>query len=705
MYNGIVLNSRWQIMTTIRKILIDILESQAFDRLEPFKHSVVWKSFVQEERVLLARLLVMQGAHQLRQGDHQALESFDIANHISSDALEILYQQGSILSGYRENIRCLMLACQVLARALQQDPLFFKGWYLHAQVLIDMGHFEGEASYFIEANQKFERAQSLLESVQESINREEFFWKWGICLASLGKVSGEPLDFYQAIIKYREAYELGCQDGKFFNDFGHSLADLASLLEKPEYFAEALIFFNRAVRQDPQTFDGWYNQACCIQSLAEFKRYQKLLEQADRSFLKAVEIDSNCSQLWFKWGQLEATIGKNKCDLQKLEASLLKFAKAYQLDAGHPEILASWAETELFLGVHEERIDLVQSAHAKIVNSLEIQPEDSDAWYIYGSCLNELGHYFSDEDYHNQAIEKFQYGLSLSRQHPLLWYGLAQAHFSLGELTEEQALFEKAVRYCARVVECGEEGFPQFWNDWGVALLKLGEMTQQVAHIELAIEKFEQALKQPIQNIEGEDLDLEWVYNYGCAFDVLGDLKEEPQHFEKAIQILSQVLQLDPNYGLARYNLALALSHLGEAMFDIEHYHKAIEHFQFLIDQNPEDDMIHLDFGMSLISLGLLIHDVHHPEGSQTLYRQAESHLMQTAALGNTQAYYQLAGLYSITGHYDHAMHYLERAQFCDTLPGIEDLLHDEWLEELRQTPSFRQFINELSSQQSMDDK
>jgi tetratricopeptide (TPR) repeat protein len=235
--------------------------------------------------------------------------------------------------------------------------------------------------------------------------------------------------------------------------------------------------------------------------------------------------------------------------------------------------------------------------------------------------------------------------------------------------------------------------------------LKLAEIRQQASYVEMAIEKFERALKQPIQVGEGEEVDLEWIYNYGCAFDLLGDLKEEPCYFEKAIQVLTQILQLDPNYTLARYNLALALSYLGEAMFEVEHYHKAIEHFQFLLDQDPEDEMMHLDFGMSLTNLGLLIYDINHPERSQALYRQAENHLMQAAALGNTQAYYQLAGLYSITEHYDHAMHYLERAQFCGTLPGIEDVLHDEWLEGLRQIPSFWQFINELSSQQSMDDK
>jgi len=692
-------------MASTRKTLIDILESQAFDRLEPFKQPTVWKSFEQQERLLLARLLVMQGAHQLAQEDHQALDTFDTAAQVSSNAPEILFQQGVILSSYRENLRCLTLASQALARALQQNPLFLKAWYLRAQVLTDIGLFEAEASYFTEAHQNFERAHAYLDSIEQPVRREEFYWKWGLCLASLGRASGEPLDFYGSIEKFRHACQLGCDEAKFFNDFGHSLASLGYLLDRSECFAEALIYFNKAVRQDPCGFDGWYNQACCIQSLAEYKSYEKLLEQASLSFVKAAEINPQQAQVWFKWAELEARMGRLKRDQQKLEASLLKFARAYELESGHPQILSSWAEAQLFLGAQEERLDLIQSAHIKIISSLEIQAEDPEIWYLYGSCLNELGHYFSDEGYYHQAIEKFQYGLSLSRQNPLLWYGMALAHFALGELKEEQTLFEKAVRYCSRVIECGGEGFAQFWNDWGVALLKLAEMTQEMSHVEMAIEKFERALKSPIQHMEKEDVDLEWVYNYGCALDLLGDLKGEPAHFEKAVQALTQILQLDPNYHLARYNLALALSHLGEAVSDVEFYYKAIEHFQILLEHDPEDDIVHLDIGMSLIDLALLMRDAHHPERSQLLYHHAENHLMQSVALGNAQGYYQLAGLYSIIGNYEQSMHYLERAQFSDVLPGIEDLMHDDWLEGLRQTGAFRQFINELSSRQSMDDK
>lgn len=692
-------------MTHIRQTLIDIQETQCFERLEPFKHSAVWSTLAQDERVLLARLLVMQGAQQLAQGSQQVLESFESAAKISSFDPQILYSQGAILASYRENFRCLMLASQAFSHALKQNSDYFDAWYGHALVLMELGRAEGEVAFLLQADKNFEKAETLYDTLEANLPAGELFWQWGRCLASLGQLSGEPLDFHRANGKYALACDLGCQHPDFFIDYGKCYVDLGELLERQDYLGEALKLFNQAIREDQHHFEGWYNQACCLQRILDYKYHDPIVELAERSFVRAVEIQLDHPGLWHKWGRLEATVGKAKRDHQKVAASLEKYARANELEANHPQILSSWAETELYLGAQNEQLELIHSAQSRIIRSLEVQPEDPDAWYIYGSCLNELGNYFLDEDYYFQAIEKFQYGLSLARRHPLLWYGLAISNFALGELLNEKDLFEKSVRSCARVIECGGGGFPQFWNDWGVALLKLADMTNEGSHAELAIEKFEKAIKLSENDIVIENVDLEWVYNYGCAFDLLGDFTEDPQHFEKAVQILTQVLQLDPNYRQARYNLALALSHLGEAIYDVEPYHKAIEHFEYLLDADPEDEVIHLDFGMALTNLGLLVEDIHHPERSQTLFRQAENHLVQAAALGNMLSHYQLAGLYSLTENYEHAMHHLERARFIGVLPGIDDLLHDDWLEGLRRTPAFRQFINELSSRQSMDDK
>lgn len=685
-------------MTPIQKILIEIQETESFEKLEAFKNPQIWEQMVKEERELFALLLIQLGTQQLAKGHQQVLDNFDIAAKVSLYSPAVLYQQGMAFASYKENGRCLHLACQAFAQAVKVDPSFTLAWYNWALTLFNLGELEGEITYFIEADLKFQTAFNLTVAIP-SIDRGMFHWNWGRCLAALGKLCEEPIDFYRAINQYRLAAESGIELVTFFNNHGQALADLATLLEKQELFLEALKLFEQAIESYPESFEAWYNRACCLLKINEQVLKEDDLEQIFDSFERAAELNPDYTDIWLKWGQLETSVGKIKRDEKILEAGLEKFAKANQLDPYHPLILSCWAETELFLGANQERLDLLQSAKLKLIKSLEMHPENVDTWYLYGSCLNELGRYFADKTFYRQAIEKFEYGLSLAEETPFLWYGLALSHFSLGELTDDETAFEKAVSYCSRVVDYGGGTFAQFWNDWGVALLKLGEMKDQQNFVELAIEKFERALKQPVFSVDQEDVDLEWVYNYGCAFDLLGDLTEEAQYFERAIQILTQVLQLDPNYSHARYNLALSLSHLGEANSDVEPYHKAIEHFHRLIEEDPEDELIHMDFGISLINLALLIQEAHHPERSQALYRQAEHHLTQATFLGNSEAYYQLAGLYSLTGQYPLSMHCMERAKFFAALPGLDDLMHDDWLENLRQTTPFRQFINQLSSQ------
>src|SRR5262249_11240166 len=154
-------------------------------------------------------------------------------------------------------------------QALQKNPHDQKAWVLRAVVLTNMGVFDNEASFLNEAHHHFEKALSLIGSSEEPIYLSEFYWKWGCCLAALGKLSGEPLDFHQAIDKFHRADESGCHDYRFYLDFGHSYADLAALLEKSEYFAEAFQLFNQAVQLEPSSFEGWFHQACCLRCLTE----------------------------------------------------------------------------------------------------------------------------------------------------------------------------------------------------------------------------------------------------------------------------------------------------------------------------------------------------------------------------------------------------------------------------------------------------
>jgi tetratricopeptide (TPR) repeat protein len=157
---------------------------------------------------------------------------------------------------------------------------------------------------------------------------------------------------------------------------------------------------------------------------------------------------------------------------------------------------------------------------------------------------------------------------------------------------------------------------------------------------------------------------------------------------------LTKALEIEPNYLHARYNLALSYAHLGEIALDMDSFHKSIENFQILLTQDVEDEMGWNDYGLTLIHLAEFIFDPTRPEQTLKLYEVAEAKLMQAVALGCVQSYYNLACLYSLMSNYPLAMHFLEKAETAKALPLREEMLQDEWLENLRGTVSFRNFIS-----------
>lgn len=693
-------------MTHFHETLTQIQESQRFDLLEPLKYPDQWDLMAPEERELFARLLLLQGAEQLARGEPRVLDTFDIAAKVSSNSPWIFFQQGLIFASQEKNSRCLKLAVHNFKKAVEGKPTSFAGWHKWGEALLLLGILDHDLETLMQAQAKLAHADTLFPSDATDEQKQEFQWKWGTCFATIGMHSGEPIDFFESVNHFRIAAQHGCQNPLLCLDYGNALADLGSLLEKRELFEEALQQFEHVTKIDPENPEGWRCHGCCLARLHEMAPKPEYVTKAIECFKASTALFDQNGYLWLKWAQLEAHQGRITGSRELLESSLERFAKANELEPNHPGILGNWAETELMLAYQHDRHDLILSAKGKIIKSLELQPNNSEGWYVYGACLNEMGRYFEDKSYYLEAIEKFQHGLSLNRQNSLLWYGLALSNFALGELQEDLSLIEKSVYYCARVLECGESSpYAQFWNDWGVALLKLGEMTNQTKHVEAAIEKFERALKQPLFDPVNEDVDLEWVYNYSCALDLLGELTEDPRHYEKAVQMLSQILQMEPTYTEARYNLALSLSHLAHALSDLELFNKAVEHFQFLVGEDAEDDIVHLDFATCLVNLALLVDDVNNPNQSEALFRQAEGHLMRSASLGNNDAYYLLASVCSLTGQFPLGIHFLEKAESLRALPTVEQILHDDWIEDLRKSPLFKQFLSRLTTKQPQEEK
>lgn len=687
---------------SIQEKFKSILATNAFDQLVSYKEPVSWNSMTQDERELLGLLFVKQGEHQLHQGDNKVLESFELATKVAPQSPMIYFRQALVYATQGQNIRCLRAADTALDKATQLDPAFISAWHSWGNILVRIGVFYDDAVYFQQADEKFTEAQRLSQETNTKLT-ESLYWHWGICWYHLGKHSGEAVDFFRSLEKFRIADEQGVEFGEFHNDYGNILIDLACLVGREELFIEAADHYEKATSLAPSNYEGWLNLACTYQRLYDFSGSRDYFHKADECFERSADMHPEDPTIWLRWAELYVNAGKASRDLDRLQASFDKFKRSEAIEPGNPYVMLRWCEAQMLAASFSESLEMLREAESKIGLVLKAIPQQPEAWYVFGLCLSEFGRYFAADEYYHQAIEKFKHGLEIKNAHPLLLHGMALAHFSIGELKSDVEAIEKSIEYFSKVADLGGRLFPQFLSDWGVALMKLGEMTSERSHIEEAAAKFEEAISGRLDALDGEEIELEWLYNYGCAMDFLGDFHDESVYYEKAVQVLSHVLKIDPDYIHARYNLALALSHLGELNSDVECFHQALEQFHEVLMHDQEDEITWNDYGLALLNLAMLTTDPVHSEKALDFFNQAEVKLQHAVALGSLHAYYNLACLYALTHNPSAAIHYLEKAEQCDALPPADDVIHDEWLDGLRDQPAYRLFISRLLNQQDDD--
>lgn len=120
---------------------------------------------------------------------------------------------------------------------------------------------------------------------------------------------------------------------------------------------------------------------------------------------------------------------------------------------------------------------------------------------------------------------------------------------------------------------------------------------------------------------------------------------------------------------------------------------QAIELFEEICKVESDNENIWSDLGYALLNLAQVIFDPRHPTEGENHRREAEKALLRAAELGSGDAFYHLACLYSLTGLYDIALQYLFKASAADVLPPLEDLQQDDWLDGIRDTQAFQDFL------------
>lgn len=681
----------------LEKTLLQVYSSQTYQEVEKACLEGFSEGLALDELELLGLLVAMKGEERLEKEPQMSQLFFDLAEKIAPGNSKILCRLALAylsLSSASDNIAKV---CQVVEKLLSLDPLCFEGWFIWANALMTEGIQKQNSVLLFQAEEKFQKADRC--RMEKDASGKLFFWRWGLCWHSIAKDSGEASDFKTAIEKYKLAIQENIDTFLFWNDYGNALIDLGCLVSLKELFIEASDCYAKAIQQAPDFFEAWFNLGCSYQRLYEWIETKETFDLAQACFERASLLQSEDPTLWYRWGELLLSRGKSERRVEDLQLALEKYRKAQDSLPMHPLVLRDLAEVLMLLGAKESNLQNLEDAENYVLRAIEQQPEKTSHWVVYGLCLLEKGHYFNNQKTYEEAIEKFQHGLALDRLNPHLWYGLALAHMSLGILKQEIQYFEKASRFFSRCLETGGDLPFSFWNDWGVALMYAGEIRQSASLLEKAIAKFEYLFNKYREKHGGfSTVSPKWLYHYGCAWDVLGNIMDDETLYEKAIQILSQVLSLDPHFPNAHYRLALAFGHWAEVTGEIEGFYRAMDHLHAVIANDPEDDMAWNDWGLACLHLAQLLHDPARPDVEQRLFQQAETKFMHAISLGNIEAFYNLACLHSLQHHYEAAFHYIQKAETFGSLPSVDELMQDDWLEGLRSTADFPLFLREIST-------
>lgn len=649
----------------------------------------------------IASTLHAQGEKALLDGDLQCgLEHFEQAIKLDPANYKLLYQQGLALFDFgceegREKTMRLASRKFKLAAALQPDD--FNVWQAWGSVLTSLGWTYSEHHYFLEAKEKLVRAIALSDQ-QGRDTLSELQWDLGTVLAELAEHSGEAADMHQAIEAFQKAnvYEEKLP-ANFWHDYGSACLAFAGQINDLSFYAKAISCFKEAAAQDGSAHENWLSLGKALQQLYQLTHEEDHFSQANDCLATAAQLQPQDEDLWLDWARFLCDSAKRVADVKRLQMCIEKCSKAHVLNLENAMTQAVWAEALALLGSYTERLDLIHEAQNKISDASDEDSDSPEIWYSYGICLQALGQYFNDFDYYYQAIEKFQQGLSIDRTCHKHWHAIGWTYSLLGDLEGDPEALELSLRFFRKAIDLSPSTYYLF--DYSVALAKLGEITRQQSWLEESVSQFERVLHLQKNAIY---LHPDWLFHYACTLDALGDFFEEESYYLRAVEIFSHVLMVDPDFAHIHHHIAIALNHLGELTDEIEYFYRCAHHFRLAAKNDEENDVIVLDWATALVNIAQLVHD---SSERDQLFRDAEHKLLLAMRLGNVHSYYHLACVHSLTGLYEKAMRFLLKAWQNEALPSMDEILQDDWLEDLRQTSYFQEFITAIEHRRNYQEE
>ena len=654
----------------------------------------------QEQSATAENFLTEGEFHLLKGRFSEAIKAFEAAATLDPTRPDLHFRQGLSLFEYgseegREKL--LLAANKKFKDATLCDPHYIDAFHVWGNSLTLLGETREENHYFIEAKAKYEKALSLVGN-EPTETHSDLYWDYGVAWYHIGNYSEEPVDYQLAIQAFEKAKLLSSAlPADFWIDYGTTSLLLAQKVSDVRLTVKAIHCLKHAVSQDDQSYDGWISLAESLQELHQSTHDEDHFAQAIECYDTASKLDPQDGEMWLQWAEFMLETARRNSDVKRLRGALEKCHHAYACNPEDPMVLGVWAESLALLGELTERLDLLHEAQNKMEEAFEISDGIPELWLCFGNCLCSFGEYFEDFDHFYQAIEKFQTGLSLDRTYSPLWHAIAKTYVKVGMLESDIEPIIQSLKFFEKALQ--QDRSTYLTVDYAMALAKLGEHALSQDFLEHAVAYFEKALA--IQR-NAVYLHPDWLYHYAETLDLLGDFHDEESYYTRAIEIFSHVLMVDPDFPHVHHRLAQTLCHLGELAGEVDYFYRAIHHLRLALKHEDENDHMILDWGIALINIAQrapLLADC------SQLYEEAKHKMTLSAKLGNVQAYYHLGCLYSLLEQPEKSLHFLIKADEFKSLPPIEEMVGDEWLENVRATGQFQIFLSHLESRPNMHEE
>ncbi len=680
-----------------------------FDRFFPRKYASVqteekkdWDLLPAEQRNEWALRYLAQGELALLQGNLNALSFFEAASQIEPGNPQIWYRQGIAFFEYgseegRE--KSLLLSGKYFKIATQLNPAYFEAYVAWGNTLYQLGRVHDEYHFFSEAKEKYKKALQYAANQPKEV-LSELHWDIGLLWAEIAKVSEEAHDLGLAIESFTLASQLtSYHPPEMLKDFGQAYLEMGLLINDARLLGQSVSCLQEALRIAPQYYEGWTALGESYAQIYLNTMDERYVSRACDAYAASVKLSPKDAEVWLDWARILAESGRLCRDEKQLRLSVEKCARAAAIDPNDPAIIAQWVESLSYLGSLSSKLDLLIEAESKILQATDLYPDDPDLWLAYGLCLAAFGDYYDDFEYHEMAIEKLQWGLSMDRTSAEHWHALGTVHCAFAQLLNDPDILERAGKFFARAGDL-KPSYPALLFDRAKWALQMSRFSDDLVSIEKAVRDFEFLLQGYKESILHHP---EWLFEYASSLECLGSFTSDEFHYQKAIEIFSHVLLIHPDFSGIYQHIAVCYLETGHLTFEEEYYKKAIHFFRLASRHDEENDQIWIDWSICLTYLAQHTSDA---DFRHQLYWDAEQKINKAGRLGNPYAYYHLACIYSILSRTDEAMELIHKALAAKSLPPLEELAQDEWLENLRATEAFSQFFTLLTEkmQQSREE-